>query len=58
MKKSGDLRACLDSQELNKALKRGFLKLPTLDDILSNLSNAKLFSTVDICSSYWHVLID
>ena len=58
MKKSGDLRVCLDPQELNKALKREHFQLPTLDDILPNLSNAKLFSTVDIRSAYWHVLLD
>ena len=58
MKKSGDLRVCLDPQELNKALKREHFQLPTLDDILPNLSNTKLFSTVDIRSAYWHVLLD
>ena len=57
MKNSGDLRVCLDPQEMNKALCEHF-QLPTLDDILPNLSNAKLFSTVDIRSSYWHVLLD
>ena len=58
MKKSGDLRVCLDPQELNKSLKREHFQLPTLDDILPNLSNAKLFSTVDIRSACWHVLLD
>ena len=58
MKKSGDLRVCLDLQEFNKALKRQHFQLPTFDDILTKLSNAKLFSTVDIRSAYWHVLLD
>ena len=58
IKISGDLRVCLDPQELNKAIKREHFQLPTLDDILPNLSNAKLFSTVDIRSAYWHVLLD
>ena len=43
MKKSSDLRVCLDPQELNKAPKCEHFQLPTLDDILPNLSNAKLF---------------
>ena len=43
---------------MNKAVKREHFQLPTLDDILPNLSNAKLFSTVDIRSAYWHVLLD
>ena len=58
MKESGDLRVCLGQQELNKAFKREHFKLPTLDDILPSLSNSKLFSTVDIRSAYWHVLLD
>ena len=33
MIKIGDLRKCLDPQELNKALKREHFQLPTLDDI-------------------------
>ena len=48
MKKNGDLRVCLDPQCLNKALKREHFRLPVLDDILSELSNAKLFSTLDV----------
>ena len=39
---------------MNKALKR---ELPMLDDILPILSNAKLFSTVDIHSAYRHILL-
>ena len=59
MKRSGDLRVYLDPQELNKALKREyFLQLSTLHDILPTLSNAKVFSTIYICSTYWHVLLD
>ena len=41
--KSDDLRVCLDLQELNKALKREHFQLPSLDDILPNLSNANSF---------------
>ena len=55
MKQSGDLRVCLAPPELNKALKREHFQLPTLDDMLYN---AKLFSTADIRSAYWHVLLD
>ena len=29
-----------------------------MDDILPNLSNTTLFSSVDIRSAYWHVLLD
>ena len=57
-KKSGDLRVCIDPQGLNQALKRERYHLPTLDDILPDLSKARLFSTIDLKSGYWHVLLD
>ena len=49
---------CLDSQCLNKALNGEHFRLPVLDDILPELSNAKLFSTLDLKNAYWHVLLD
>ena len=58
MKKNGDLRVCLDPQCLNKALKREHFRLPVLDDILPELFNAKLFSTLDVKNAYWHVVLD
>ena len=41
-----------------KALKREHFRLPVLDDILPELSNAKLFSTLDVKNAYWHVVLD
>ena len=58
MKKNGDLCVCLDPPCLNKALKREHFRLPVLDDILPELSNAKLFSTLDVKNAYWHVVLD
>ena len=58
MKKNGDLRVCLDSQCLNKALEREHFRLPVLDDILPELSNAKLFTILDVKNAYWHVVLD
>ena len=53
MKKNGD------PQCLNKALKREHFRLPVSDDILPELSNAKLFSTLDFKKyAYWHVELD
>ena len=47
-----------DPQCLHKALKREHFRLPVLDDILPELSNAKLFSTLDVKNAYWHVVLD
>ena len=57
-KKNGDLRICIDPHALNKALKRERYQLPTLDDILPELSKARIFSTIDLKSGYWHVSLD
>lgn len=57
-KKSGALRICIDLRPLNAALKCERYQLPTLEDILPELGQAKVFSTVDLCSGYWHCVLD
>ena len=57
-KKSGDIRVCIDPQILNLALKRELHPLPIMDDILPELSNAKVFSKFDMRNGYWHCVLD
>lgn len=57
-KNNGKLRICIDPQPLNVALMRQHYKLPTLEDILPKLSNAKVFSKLDIKEAFWHVRLD
>ena len=57
-KKNGDLRICIDPKPLNTALKRERYQLPVLDDLLPELSKARVFSTVDLRSGYWHCILD
>ncbi|VDI23399.1 Hypothetical predicted protein [Mytilus galloprovincialis] len=54
-KPNGKLRICIDPQPLNTALMRKHYKLPTLDDVLPKLANAKIFSRLDVKEAYWHV---
>ena len=42
-------------QPLNTALKREHYKLPTIDDIFSELHNAKIFTKLDVKHAYWHM---
>ena len=58
VKKSGALRICIDPRPLNTALKRERYQLPVIDDILPDLSKARVFSTVDLKSGYWHCVVD
>ena len=57
-KKNGDLRICIDPRPLNKALKREHYTMPILDDLLPDLSNAKVFSRLDLQDGYWHCNLD
>ena len=57
-KKNGDPRICIDPHALNKALKKEIYQLPTLDDILPELSKQRVFSPIDLKSGYWHVSVD
>lgn len=57
-KANGKLRVCLDPKPLNKALKRHHYPMPTLDDILPELSRARVFSLADIRNGFWHVCLD
>ena len=57
-KESGDLRLCLDPKQLHKALKRERYPLPIIDDVLPDVSRAKVFTKVDARNGYWHVQPD
>ena len=57
-KKNGDMRICIDPRPLNQALKRERYQLPVLEDVLPDLAQARVFSTVDLRSGYWHVSLD
>ena len=55
-KPNGKLRICIDPKHLNAALKHSVYMLPTIDDILPQLSNAKVFSTADATQGFNHLL--
>ena len=57
-KKDGQVRLCIDPQELNKALKREHFTLPTLNDNLHELRDAKVFSKADLAAGYCHIKLD
>ena len=51
-KQSGDLRICIDPKELNKALKRERYPIPVIEDVLPELSKARVFTKVDAHNGY------
>ena len=56
-KRSG-VRICIDPRPLNKALKWEPYKLPVLEDILPELSQACKFSVCDLKAGYLHCELD
>ena len=54
--KSKKLRICLDPRPLNKAIRREHFQLPTLEDITTWLSGARIFSKLDANHGYWQIL--
>eukprot|EP00057_Strongylocentrotus_purpuratus_P007302 XP_011661776.1 PREDICTED: uncharacterized protein K02A2.6-like [Strongylocentrotus purpuratus] len=55
VRKPGKLRICLDPRDLNRALKRPHYLMPTMDDILPKLAEAKVFSVLDAKDGFWQV---
>ena len=53
-KKSGELRLCLDPRHLNEHLIREVYHTTELDEILPDLSEAKIFSKFDLADGFWH----
>ena len=58
IKKNGDIRIRIDPQALNAALKRELHPLPVIDDILPELSKARIFSKFDLRNGYWQCELD
>ena len=57
-KPDGRIRICVDPKPLNKALARSHYRMPTIDDVLPQLTGAKVFSTVDAKDGFWHLRLD
>ena len=57
-KKDGSKRFCVDFRKLNAITKPISYPLPLIDDILAQLGQAKYFTSLDLKSGYWHVLMD
>ena len=57
-KKNGKIRLCIDPKPLNQALRRNHYPLPTIEDILPELSQAKCFSVLDAKNGFWQIPLD
>ena len=56
--KPNKTRVCIDPKDLNQVLQRSHYPMKTIEDVLPDLSKAKVFSVVDVKDGYWHVKLD
>ena len=56
--KPNKLRICIDPKDLNRAIKQPHYPLPTVEEVATSLSKAKVFSVLDSKSGFWQVLLD
>lgn len=57
-KKGNEHRIIIDMRNANTAIAREFYPMPNPDRLLSNISDATIFTTLDLKSAYHHVLLD
>ena len=48
----------IDPKDLNRVLRRSHYPTPTINEIVRELSRAKVFSTVNAKNGFWHVELD
>ncbi len=57
-KKAGTTSFCVDYRQLNEVTIKDAYPLPRINETLDALSGAKWFSTLDLASGYWQVVLD
>lgn len=54
-KKTGGIRMCADLREVNKAVITDCYPLPHIDEMLTSLRGATVFSTIDLANAYYQL---
>lgn len=57
-KKDGSLRICLDPKDLNNVLLREYHLIPTLEEIITKITNKKYFSVLDLSEGFYNIKLD
>ena len=54
-KKNGSARICVDLRDLNDSVQRELHQMPTVDEVLGQVSGGQVFSKLDANSGFWQV---
>ena len=58
IKPNGQLRICIDPHDLNKAIKRDHYPTRTIEEVVTRMPSAKIFSVLDASSGFWQINLD
>lgn len=58
LKPNGKLRVCIDPSDLNRAIQREHFPLKTVEEVVSRMPGAKIFSKLDLTSGFWQLKLD
>ena len=56
-KANGQMRLCIDPKDLNKVVKREHFQIPTKEEILGKLRDAKWFSKLDATAGFHQIRV-
>ena len=54
-KKSGTIRICVGQKHINESVKRELYNTPTVDEVMAQLSGAKIFCKLDANNGFWQI---
>jgi hypothetical protein len=57
-KKDGTLRPCVDFRKLNLHTVPDYFPIPNMQEVLQTIGNAKIFTTCDLLSGFWHMEVE
>lgn len=55
VKKTGEIRLCLDAREINKHMENDHGQPPTIDEIFRRIGSRRFFSTLDVTKAFWQI---
>ena len=58
IKPTGKLCICTDPRDLNRAIEREYYPTRTIEEVVTRMPNAKVFSVLDASSGFWQIELD